>query len=121
MSANDLNGEVSLQHKGETFTLRYSIDALCRLEERFDCDVGDLLRRLQGKVRINFLRAVLFEGLQDQHPSLDEKTAGEIIGSYRVIDITIEILTAFSRAFPQPKEGAPADPQTAAVGTGSAI
>jgi hypothetical protein len=80
MAANPMKGEVSFEASGETYTLQFSIDALCVLEEKLDMSVGKMAAKLADDPRLSFLRTVFWGGLQANHPKVTVKEAGDLIG-----------------------------------------
>lgn len=102
--ANVHKGDVTLRAGERSYTLRFSIDALCVLE---DACGGKGIVALSAELsdpstlRLGLLRKVLWAGLRDHHPEIDEKAAGEIIpeaGGLAVVMAAVN--TAFELAFP---------------------
>jgi hypothetical protein len=113
MAGNSHKGELGFTAEGRQLTLSYSIDALCRIEDRFDKSALTVLAAMMRDPQVRKLRAVLWAGLQEHHKDIDEKTAGELIRSLGGVQPTVELINkAFLAAFP-PAEAAEgsADPQ----------
>lgn len=111
--ANKHKGEVAFEADGKSYTLRYSIDAICALETASGKGVvalvGDLLN--PATMSLTLARKVLWAGLQDAHPEITEKDAGELIvhagGLGKIVSLFND---AFATAFP---EAAKANPRRA--------
>lgn len=128
--ANKHKGHVAIEACGETFTLSFSINALCELEEKLDLPVAEIAKTLGAGVRLTFLRTVFWAGLQDHHPGLDEKKVGAILTDVGLTNLPPLLTEAFRWAFPDaPGEGDaeeeaatgaedPQKPKAAAPGTG---
>jgi hypothetical protein len=111
---NPVKGEVGFEAGGESYTLRYSIDALCELEAAAGMGTPAIARVLadEDKLSLTLLRQIMWAGLRDHHPDVDLKAAGELIvlaGGASVVMGFVE--RAFELAFPPPQEG-DARPQT---------
>ncbi len=112
--ANPHKGEVSFEVNDKTYMLKFSIDALASLE----CEFG----KLEGKgkvparqifqelsdperMSISGVRLALWAGLQEHHPRMTIKAAGELIvpagGTNKIIGL---IADAVVLAFPQAEE-----------------
>ncbi len=111
MAANPQKGEVSLPvPDGETLTVLLSINALCLLEERLDKDATQIGAMIVTNQRMTFMRAVLWAGLQEHHPKIDEKAAGRIIALVGAPKAAEVMLESFTKAFGiGEEEGAAAD------------
>lgn len=123
---NPHKGDVSFAAAGETYTLRFSVDALCELEEAtgktivvLASDLGDA-----SKVSMGLLRKVIWAGLRDHHPGVDLKAAGELIlAAGGVSAVMAHVGKAFALAFPEPEGDAGGDqnpPKPGRNGTGPA-
>lgn len=105
--ANPLKGEVELLVGDKSLILRFSVDAICSLEERlgkgFPAIAGDL--QDPAKVTITLVRHLLHAGLSEFQPDITLKEAGELIvpagGMVKVLEQVSKAITA---AFPQQAE-----------------
>lgn len=104
MPANPHKGEVEFEARGETWTLRYSTNAICALEDDLDMGVEDIIERLQGSPRMSLVRAVFRAGLGD----VSAETAGDLVDAVGFARAAGLIGEAFERAFPN---DAPAQPE----------
>jgi hypothetical protein len=79
MPANPHKGEVSFELvSGEAFTLQFTIDAVCTLEELLDKSSMEIFGLL-ARGRIGVMRAAMWAGLQAHHPKITLREAGEMI------------------------------------------
>lgn len=100
--ANPHKGEVSFQAGDETFTLRFSANALAELEDALDksvMEIADLMQSEKG-LRIKTLRTIFWAGLLDHHEGVTEKRAGDIISDIGMGEAAEIIGRAFAAAFP---------------------
>jgi len=98
---------------GEEYILRFDFNALCAVEDRIGCKIGEMEDRL-AEPSMRDLRAFLACGLQRHHPDMTEDAAGELFHPGGIADAIGAALTA---AFGDPTGAAPADPPMAAGGT----
>lgn len=116
--ANPIRGEVGFDvsvpgESGEvvkTYTLRFSANAICELEESVDKSIVALLTEMASwvdapeKMRMSVVRLMFWAGLRDRHPDVDLKAAGELIlAAGGIVRASELIMTAVERAFPAPK------------------
>lgn len=99
--ANPHRGEVAFSTEdGATYTLKFSVDALCALEEAVGKGIVAISIELSDpeKLSMGLLRKVLWAGLRHHHPDVDVKAAGELIvgtgGIEGVIPVISEALEA---------------------------
>jgi hypothetical protein len=137
---NPIRGEVSLPAGDETFTLRFSANALVDLEDALGMGIVAIGAEMTSwasqpaRIRFKTIRAVVWAGLQEHHPErleggaanpdgVDLRRAGDIIVAAGGIEpVTSKISEAFARAFPAPetKGARPPKPEAATNGTGAA-
>jgi len=106
---NIARGAVTFEAGGRTYTLSYSVNALCELEIALGEGIGQLAARLADpdNLKVNVLRTFVWGGLRDHHAELTEEDAGRLmteIGLSRAISI---VLQAFLAAFPEADQGRP--------------
>lgn len=129
--ANPHKGEVAFDADGKTYTLRFSSNAICELEERLDKSFTKIGAELQAAVetdpasiRFGTLRAIFWAGLQDHHPDIDLAAAGDVmIAAGGAVQAMALIGGAFVAAFPAREGGAGNPPKGAGkrkAGTGRA-
>lgn len=96
-------GEVSLEADGKRFTLVFSVNALCELEERLGEAVSDIGSLASKGKRFSTIRTVFLCGLLDHHPDLTERDAGNIISAIGIDKADAACAEAFALAFPEAK------------------
>jgi len=101
--ANPHKGEVAFEADGISYVLRFSIDAICQLEELTGKGIVTLIGELQDpeKMSLSLARQVLWAGLQEQQPHIGVKEAGELITAAGGMAKIISLFgTAFTASFP---------------------
>lgn len=104
--ANPHRGEVAFEANGERYVLRYSIDAICALEGSTGKGIVALVGELMNPttMSITLARKVLWAGLQEHHPDITEKQAGELIVAAGGLGKIVKLFNdSFERAFPEAK------------------
>lgn len=101
--ANPHRGEVSFKAGEKDYTLCFTINAVCELEDRLGKSVGEIVSDMG---RISVVRAVLWAGLLHHHKVSIEQ-AGEIMHEAGAAATAQAINAAMAMAFPQPEAGAP--------------
>ncbi|TDX72599.1 hypothetical protein EDE05_12820 [Neorhizobium sp. R1-B] len=104
---NSQRGSVALQAGGTAYTISFSINALCELEDVFGMPPSKVssLFEDEEKTSMKDIRKLIMVSLHDHHPDVDENRAG-VIGTAAGIGVTMEAIgKAFSLAFPEAKAG----------------
>ena len=121
-------GEVIIRTEdGKEYTVRFSVEALCHLEETFGKSFIEIARELNdvNKLSVTVMRKVLWAGLIEYQPNMTLKEAGELIvplgGGMKVLSLLEEGLrVAFPQADDDEKPGNPPQPgQTNGTGPAS--
>jgi hypothetical protein len=102
--ANPHKGDIELQAGEQTYTLRYSVDAICELEDRLDKSFPVIAMEMTDPVkrRLSVVREVLRAGLREHHPDISLKEAGELLVAAGGAPLVLaKIDQAFMAAFPQ--------------------
>lgn len=101
---NPHKGDVVLQAGSESYTLRFSIDAICHLE----LTTGKPFARAAAEmaspetVSMTLARHLLHAALLDHHPEISLKEAGDLIPAAGGLGkVTVLVFDAFRRAFPE--------------------
>jgi hypothetical protein len=99
MPANPLKGEVSFELvSGEAYTLQFTIDAVCTLEDLLDKSSMEIATAL-ARGRIGTLRAAMWAGLQAHH-KISVREAGELIPQIKGEAKALQLVTrAMNLAF----------------------
>ena len=100
--ANTAKGHATLKAGDAEFTLAFTLNALCEIEDRLDCPVSKIGERL-ADVSAKDMRVILWAGLQEFHSDeiSDESAAGNLCTLQQGIEA---IKSAFEAAFP-PESG----------------
>ena len=99
--ANPNRGEVALVIDGATYTLLYSVNALCNLEDRMGKPINEILATLGESTGLKSLRTLLHCGLSQRHPEVTELIAGDLLSFGNSQAITAKIGDALALAFPK--------------------
>jgi hypothetical protein len=97
--ANPHRGEVELKAGDQTYTLVFTINAVCELEGALNKGINEIVADM---ARVSTIRAVLWAGLQELHP-MDLKAAGAIMHEAGAAATAEAVNRAMSLAFP-PKD-----------------
>lgn len=112
--ANPHKGEVAFEADGKTYTLRYSIDALCELEAAVGKGFPVIASEFSDpdKMSIRLARAILWAGLLEHH-KMTQREAGEVMaGAGGLLKVNPIIDRAIAAAFPEMAAEKTADPPT---------
>lgn len=99
--ANPARGEVALTVADTEYTLKFSTNAICELEELQNKGLNEIVQDLE---RLSTVRALLWAGLRAKHPDVTLKGAGELIDTIGMIPATEVIGRALNAAFPPPSK-----------------
>lgn len=102
--ANKERGEVTVEANGKTYTLRFSIDAMCQMEEATGKGVIAITQEFAdpAKIRMATARAALWAALHEQHPELTLMQVGELIPEFGGLQVVLQkISEAILLAFPK--------------------
>jgi len=114
MTYNEAFGDRRIESMdGETYTLRFDINAICSVEAKTGKKIGDLEEELENP-SMTVLRGILSAGLECHHPELSEQEVGRM---FRMTDLAGKVAEALRAAFPEEQEGDPGNPPGAASGT----
>lgn len=105
--ANPLKGEIELIAGDQPYKLRFSIDAICSLEERLGKGFPAIAAELQKpqQMTLGMVRHLLHASLTEAHPDITLKEAGELIVTGGGMVIVLEkVSEAITAAFPSPAE-----------------
>ena len=103
--ANPHRGQVSLRAGDADYTLSLSVNAMCEIEDRTQKGILDIVSEFQKKsIRFTTLRLLFWAALQDHHPEIDIRQAGDIISIAGNSQAFEAIGRAFQLAFPAVEE-----------------
>jgi len=113
--ANPHRGQVALAAGDATYTLCFSANALCELEDATGQAVTQITEKFNsGGASMKLVRALVWAGLQDHHPDIDLKGAGRIITDAGMAPTMEAVGRAFELAFPDVEEGGSRPPKAKA-------
>ena len=103
--ANKIRGEVSFESpSGESFTLKYDVNALCELEDMLDMGIPEFAAvfKESGKIRLKHVRAAFWAGLRHHRPEVSLSQAGNLMMAIGGMAPALNLVgEAFSRTFPE--------------------
>lgn len=102
--ANPARGEVAFKVADAEYTLKFSTNAICELEERLDKGLNVIVANME---RLTTVRALLWAGLRARHPEVSIQQAGEMIDRIGMAEATEVIGKALTAAFPPPEASDP--------------
>lgn len=76
--ANNIKGEVALQHEGKTYTMVLDFNALAEFEDATGRNAAEVLASPET-MGISLARSLFWAGLQRHHPGLTLTEAGDIM------------------------------------------
>lgn len=103
---NRETGEVSFEANGQTWTLRYGANEMCRIEDHFDDSIVSIANKLQdeGGVKLTTLRQIFAFGLDKD---LNMGDVGRLMDEIGIMKAGELIGQAFKLAFPDAGDGEP--------------
>lgn len=117
MSANP-RGHVQFEALGKTYTMVFSINAICRAEDRLDKGIAEIADRLLTGGRLGYVRTLIWAGLGDKHSDLTEAQVGALIDDVGLAKAGALSREALAVAFPEAFAGASSDSPQPAPGAG---
>ena len=101
--ANPHKGELAFKHGEKTFTMSFSINALCELEDQLAAPMADIMTKATdpASMSIKTIRAVFWAGLRDHHPDLTTKDAGDLMTAMGQLQALELVGRAITLAFPE--------------------
>ncbi len=114
--ANPHRGAVALEAGEKVYSLRFTTNSICELEDHFGGKgISQIVVEMQGQPSMKLVRAMIWGALIDGHPNLTMKEAGTILDEVGIETITEKLGEALKRYFPDAKEGE-ANPPKAKAG-----
>jgi hypothetical protein len=105
--ANTERGEVDFEASGKTWTIRYTANALCEMEDALGQKTGAIIGQMQGAdgVSLKTLRAIFWAGLRGGGQKVSIEAAGDVMDAVGIPAVTELIGRGFERAFPGAESG----------------
>jgi len=111
---NPHKGEIELKAGDKSYVLRYSIDAICSIEERTGKSFLRVVAEMgnPATMTVTTMREILHAGLAENHPEMSLKDAGELlVAAGGVVGAMKKVNSAFEAAFPKAEaSGTPRPP-----------
>lgn len=104
--ANSQRGERSFEAGGRAWVLRYTVNALCELEDVTGEPVAVLAAAMSdpARLRLGTMRALLWAGLRDRQPEITLDAAGDLLDVAGIGPAIAAVGDAFALAFPPVEE-----------------
>lgn len=102
--ANKHKGEVTFKAGDKTFTLRFTINELCDVQDLFACRMEEMEARINAAT-IREMRSIVRIGLSEKHPELTDKDVGSIMTEANFATVLQKVGEAFVLAFPAAEGG----------------
>ncbi len=97
--SNINRGEVSLPVGEKTYTLHFSVNAICELEDAAGTNFGAFIDQAES-MGLRGIRILVWAGLRDRHDEVSMKDAGDIVEKAGLELAATKAMEAFSAAFP---------------------
>lgn len=112
--ANPHRGQVDLKAGDKVYTLSFSINAMCELEEQIGEPFPKIAAGLNDAAGVKFstVRALVWASLRDHHDDVSLEAAGDLVEVAGLPSVMTAIGKAFANAFPA--GAAKANPRKAA-------
>ncbi|KKX28226.1 GTA-gp10 family protein [Rhizobium sp. LC145] len=106
--ANSNRGSVSLKAGDKEYTLSFSVNALCELEDAFGMPIqkiGSIFNDAEN-ITVKDVRKLICAALHDHHPEVEINEAGKIATDAGLPSCMEKIGKAFQLAFPEARGNA---------------
>lgn len=113
---------VSLEALGRSWTLRFSTNAFCDLEDATGLGVTKIVETLQTDPSVRFIRTCFWATLRQDTPELTLEQAGDVVDEIGFVHAAALLGEAFAAAFPsqvETDESAEGNGAKATDGTGT--
>lgn len=101
--ANPYRGQTKFKAGEKDYTLSFSINSLCELEDLLGESVNTVAAQISNPaaVRMKTVRALIWAALQDNHPDVTLEQAGDITSEAGLPATMAAVGAAFAGAFPE--------------------
>jgi hypothetical protein len=104
--ANSSRGSVALQAGDMAYTVSFSVNALCELEDAFGVTVQKIGAIFDKEASMKDVRKLARCALSDHHPAITDKEAGKVVTDAGLPVFMDAVQKAFQLAFPEVKDKA---------------
>lgn len=99
--ANKYRGEYAWTVGGESYTVAFTVNALCVAEEKLGKPTSAILVEIEREISLVMLRDLLWCGLQESHPNLKPADVAAMASEYGIIPAIGVLREALRAAFPE--------------------
>ncbi|MDX1170246.1 hypothetical protein GOL87_25290 [Sinorhizobium medicae] len=116
--ANPNRGAVALEAGDKIYSLRFSTNSICELEEHFGKPIMQVVKEMedQSKVSMGMVRSIVWAALLEHDENMTHKEAGRILDEAGREVIMEKIGLALQRFFPDEGANEKARPRKAKAG-----
>lgn len=122
MTANKIKGDFEIVAGDTTYTARFGMNALAKIEEEFGKSVESVFADIEKQKSIRATRTLIRCAIQTHHPEVTDEDVGNImdaVGLDKLSDLMAEgVKAAFPDAVKGAKAGADAHPTAGAKPAG---
>ena len=117
MMANSHKGERAITVEGVEYRLRFSVNAICELEDAINAPIETLGSRLaSGQAGVRDIRMLWWAALRDHHAAVDLKATGVVVDTLGLTTAITVIGEVLALAFPPDSGGKKKKPQAPSRG-----
>ncbi|MEC9246275.1 hypothetical protein [uncultured Nitratireductor sp.] len=100
--ANPNRGAVALETEDKVYSLRFSTNAICELEEHFGKPIMQIVNELEDESRVSMgmIRSIVWAALLEHDPEITHKEAGRVLDHAGQQVVMEKIGLALQRFFP---------------------
>jgi len=107
---NKVRGKIDFEVDGTSYSLHFTANGMCELEEAAGCNAMAFLKRLEASAAENLsfgdVRLLFWAGLQEHHPEMSVRDAGALMTAMGGIAKAMELTgQAVADSMPKPDEG----------------
>lgn len=95
--ANPYRGEVSFEASGKTYTMVFTTNAICSLEDESGLSFQEVVAKVE-LMGVRGIRKLALAGLSTKHPDLSAEEVGDIIDAVGVPVISDAIISSFNKS-----------------------
>jgi Phage tail tube protein, GTA-gp10 len=108
--SNTVRGKIDFEVGGSSYSLHFTANGMCELEDAAGCSAMAFLKRLEASAAddLSFgdVRLLFWAGLQEHHPELTVRDAGALMTSVGGIGGAMELAgRAVAESMPKPDDG----------------
>lgn len=119
-AANPARGQLGFEVGGRSYTLAFTTNAICAIEDTFALEsIEELPEFLKGNHSVRVLRKLFRLALTDSDPDMDDQAAGPLIDAIGGLEPASKLLLmALQAAFPEAAREGATNPPRVHGGTG---